>query len=544
MKGFEAVARALVLNGVDTVFSLPGDGNMFIDHSLNEKGLRRYVRAVREDGAVMMADGFTRVSGRLSLASVTLGPGLTNTTTALTTAARNGTPMLLVTGDTISTSDYHLQAVDQRALIATTGAGVVRVDRGGRIGEDIAGAVRACRVEQRPYVVMVPLDVQQTEVTPQDVVAPARAGTPHLPSSEQLDVALGIVASSRRVVLLAGRGTSMSGARCALRVLAERLCAPVATTVQNFGFFDDDSFDLKTMGTLSHSVADATLRAADCILVFGASLNPYTAASGSLLAGKAVVQCDIDPAAIGRHYPVQAGLVGDARAVAEVMSEQLAHLGPRSVSGRTPDLREALAALGATGPARQTDPSARPLTMSAFLECLDTVLPTARTLVLDGGRFIEAPVRAMSVPEPSAFLWTLGFGSIGLGIATSIGAAVARPDRPSVVVLGDGGFMMSLAEFSTAVRHRLDVVAVVLNNGGYGAEYRKFIDAGLPPDLSLFEWPDLAGVGRSLGAESMTFTDLVAHRPGLEALLARRSGPVLVDVRCDPADPMGRSGNG
>jgi acetolactate synthase I/II/III large subunit len=156
-------------------------------------------------------------------------------------------------------------------------------------------------------------------------------------------------------------------------------------------------------------------------------------------------------------------------------------------------------------------------------------------VVLDGGRFIRHTFTALRVPEPSAFVHTLNFGAIGLGMANAVGASFGAPGRPVVMVAGDGGFMLgALAEFSTAVRHGVDVVVFVMNDGAYGAEYIQFRNKNMDPAISTFNWPDLGPVATALGGQGFTVRTLADLETALAAV-EHRTVPMLVDIKLDPA---------
>jgi thiamine pyrophosphate-dependent acetolactate synthase large subunit-like protein len=169
--------------------------------------------------------------------------------------------------------------------------------------------------------------------------------------------------------------------------------------------------------------------------------------------------------------------------------------------------------------------------LGAALRTIDDVFPRERTLVLDGGRWVYRAFTAVRVPEPSAYVHTLHFGSIGLGMANAIGAAVGRSDRTVLHVCGDGGFMLGGAsEFTSAARHGLDIVTVVLNDRAYSAEYIQFLDRDLDPSISTFAWPDLADVARAAGGVGYTVTGL-DELPTVLADAAQGRGARLVDIR-------------
>lgn len=423
------------------------------------------------------------------------------------------------------------------ALLHPTGVAIKRIIRHDRVAEDVGEAIRSALSESRPTVISLPLDLQRQDVGHQE---PAWEPLPQgswIPSPDSLDSAVGVIASSRRPVILAGRGAFKSGARDPLLRLAERIGAPVGTTLLNKDFFAGDPCNVGVIGTLASSVAGAVVQEADCLIVFGASLDEHTTASGSLTSDKAVVHCDTDPAAIGRHLSVTAGLVGDAAATANAICDWLDELDHEPSIGRNLDLQAALDRVNRTR--QEYAASADHLNMRVFSTLLNDILPREKSFTLDAGRFFRAPVQSLNVPDPSAFLWTASFGSVGLGLATGIGGAVGRPGRPMVVVAGDGGLMMSLSELSTAVRYGLDIILVVLNDGAYGAEYRLLVNHDKDPRFSMFQWPDFARLAEAFGASGIVVTDL-KDMPLVEQTISKRQGPVVIDVRCDPADPLGQ----
>jgi acetolactate synthase I/II/III large subunit len=165
---------------------------------------------------------------------------------------------------------------------------------------------------------------------------------------------------------------------------------------------------------------------------------------------------------------------------------------------------------------------------------LESTFPRERTLVLDGGRFIFHAFRQLHVPEPSAYVHTVNFGSIGLGMGNAVGAAYGSPERPVLLVTGDGGFMLGgLAEFSSAVRHGLDLVVVVLNDEAYGAEYIQLRNKDMDPSITTMAWPDLGPVATALGGQGWTVRTVAELEEALAAV-DRRDRPMLIDVKLDP----------
>lgn len=267
-------------------------------------------------------------------------------------------------------------------------------------------------------------------------------------------------------------------------------------------------------------------------------MNKHTAGEGALLQGKRVVHCDIDRARIGSYLKADVALIGDARTTASAMIDRLAAAGQQRDTGRRPGLA---AELAKRDPLSEfTDQStAETVDARTAMARLDRMLPSDRVLVTDVGRFIYAPWQYLKVTDPMCFMHTINFASIGLGLASGIGAAIARPDLVTVAVVGDGGFMMSAAEFSTAVRHNLRLIVIVVNDGAYGSEYRKLQQYGLDPKYSFSQWPDLAEMARAMGGSAVTVRNL-DDLDGLAGELDSVHGPMLIDLRTDPAvDDLG-----
>lgn len=534
MLGHDAVAQALVDNGVDTVFAVLGDGNLFIGENLSRQHGVKLVSATHEANAVLMAQGWAKATGRMGVATVTHGPGLTNTITALVEGTKNGTPILVVAGDTPVENEQHLQNLDQHALVAATGAGFQPVRNAETIAEDVATAARRAHFEHRPIVLNVPLNIEWDDVEyqphPTFTPPPLRLA----PDPDQLDAALGLAASALRPVILAGRGAVISDAREALVRLGDVLGAPLSASLLATGFFRGEPFDLGIHGTLTHPVAAEALAAADCLIVFGAGLNYFTTANQTMLTDKHVIHVDVDPAHIDRFVTVDAGVVGDAKVVAEAMTEMLLDAEHTPSGFRTSDLENKLREFDpiAAFDDKSYDGAVDPRTLTRHL---DAGLPQHRQVVIDGGRFMFDAL-TLSVPEPQDFVISHAFGSIGLGTGTAIGAAVARPDRPTVFCVGDGGLMMGgLTELSTAVQLGLDLVVVVYNDNCYGAEHIQLVAKGLDPVASRHDWPDFCSVATSMGFDTAKIMSLDDVDAAMNVVENRTAGtPVLIEALIDP----------
>lgn len=529
-----AVADALTTHG-ETLFGVLGDANLqYVADFIGAGG--SYVGAVDERGAVLMAIGYARRLDRVGVVTVTHGPGLTNTLTSVVEAARSRTPIVLLTGQTPPTPDY-VQYLDIGAVVTATGARYRRVVNGEIVVDEIGAALRTAQADRGPVVLDIAFELLAQNVT---LPRPAKPTPPRQavqPDPEALDEALGVVVSASRPVILAGRGAALSGARKPLLALAEALGAPVATTLLGRDLFRGDRWDLGVLGTVSHDLAIETVAASDCVIAFGAGLNQFTTSHGWLSNGRALVHVDDDPGRIERYAQVTARVVGDAATTARAMLEQLADAEHRPSGFRSEALAEKLAA---RDPRRDfTDASTADHidARTAMIE-LDAILPEDRVVVSDVGRYVIAPWKYVHVPDPMSFTHTAAFGSIGLGIAVGVGAAVADRSRPTVVIAGDGGAMMGLVEFTTAVRERLPLVVVVVNDECYGAEWAQMQKYGIDPRLSLFSWPSFEAAAQAFGGHGLTARTAGDLKRIPEAIAEGRL-PLIVDLRIDPALEIG-----
>jgi thiamine pyrophosphate-dependent acetolactate synthase large subunit-like protein len=238
------------------------------------------------------------------------------------------------------------------------------------------------------------------------------------------------------------------------------------------------------------------------------------------------------PAAIGLNRPVHLGVPGDVTAVATAIETELARRQWRQDGLRTDELRKRIDAEGHWRDVPYADESdvdgidPRTLTIA-----LDDLLPAARTVALDGGNFEGYPATLLAMPDAAGCVFAQAYQSIGLGLASAIGAAVARPDRLTVAAIGDGGFLMSVAELTTAVRLGLPMVIVVYNDAAYSAEVYHFGPDGHPLDLVTFPDTDIAAIGRGFGCEAVTVrgpADLLAVQAWLDG---PRTAPLLLDAK-------------
>ena len=338
-------------------------------------------------------------------------------------------------------------------------------------------------------------------------------------------------------MFIAGRGARTANARADIERLAEVTGALLATSAAAKGLFRGSPWDIDVSGGFASPLAAELIKGADLVVGWGCSLNMWTMRHGALITpGTVVAQVDLDPYALGGHRPVDLGITGDAAAVARAA---LAALGDDRAPGyRSAELRKRIEAgvrwrdvpYADESDGRRIDP--RTLTIA-----LDDMLPAERTVAIDSGNFMGYPSMFLSVPDADGFCFTQAYQSIGLGLASAIGAAVARPDRLTVAALGDGGALMGVSELETAVRLGLDLVIVVYDDEAYGAEVHHFGPDGHPVGTVTFPPVSVAKIARGFGCAAIKVRKAGDLAPVREWLNGPRDRPLLIDAKITSQHP-------
>jgi thiamine pyrophosphate-dependent acetolactate synthase large subunit-like protein len=527
----DVVGSLLAGLGVGHAFGVVGSGNFHVTNALREHGVP-FCAARHEGGAATMADAFARTSGDVAVLSLHQGCGLTNALTGITEAAKSRTPLLVLAADTGGAAVRSNFRIDQDALVASVGAVPERVHSAASAVADVLRAYDTCRNQRRTVVLNLPLDVQEQPCSapsppPRFVeVLPAR------PNAAAVAALAALIDRAERPVFIAGRGARHAGPE--LAALADTCGALLATSAVANGLFTGHAWNLGISGGFATDLAAELITGADLVVAWGASLTMWTTRHGALIGDDAtVVQVDDTPSAIGAQRPVDLGVLGDVAGTVRDVAGVVAG-GP---GYRTAGIGERIAAEGRWTqipvPAQPADPDhIDPRTLST---ALDALLPAERTVAVDSGNFMGYPSAYLAVPDAAGFCFTQGFQSIGLGLATALGAAIARPDRLTVAASGDGGFLMGISELETAVRLGIGLLVVVYDDAGYGAEFHHF--EGADHGTVRFPDADLAAIAQGYGCAAATVRsedDLDAVRKWLEG---PRDRPMLVDakVRTDEA---------
>ncbi len=524
--------------GVEQVFGLMSDDTAVFATALDSAGIRFY-GARHENNAIAMAEGFSYSSGNLGVAVIGRGPATANGLHAATYASRSGSRVLIISGDVAVPTgavngigpDYKafnaagvLNAAGIRTFTATSPAAA----RGA-----LADAANAA-LQGGAAALLLPVNVQLAEMDPGQAAPPAprRQPAPAAPRRQAIESAVALLRNSRKPLIVAGQGAHRAGAKPALEQLAERTGALLATSARGKDMFRGHPCNLGIIGSFSHSAARRMVAEADCVVVFGASLNLLTMSFGHSLPAVPLIQIDANRGNIGRWTPADVAVVGDARLAAEAL---LAALPAGSNAERPFRSEETMRFLSGFDIAHDFQPANTPRTLDprALGVALEKLLPRDRNLVYDAGNFLGI-VPYLSVPGPGHFKLTSDFASIGLGFGTALGVAKARPHETTVLVIGDGGFLMTMGELETVVREDLPLVIVVMNDCAYGAELHFLKMRDLPVAKSVFPDVDYAPIAEGFGFQAATIRTLDDLRK-VAPLLAKPDGPVFLDCKLNSA---------
>jgi thiamine pyrophosphate-dependent acetolactate synthase large subunit-like protein len=531
----DVVGQTLASTGVTDAFGVLGSGNLVVTNALCSRGAR-FHHARREDGAICMADGYARVSGNVGICSVHQGPGLTNAVTGLTEAVKSRTPLLVLAGESPAAALTSNFRIDQPGLAESVGAASDRVQSAATAADDAQRAYQRAVLERRPVVLMLPIDIQPQ---PPEALEPTQAPLPPLatpdPPAQAVAAFADLLQAAQRPVILAGRGAVLADGRDALERLGAVTGALLATSAPANGLFTGLPYALGISGGFVSPFAATLVPQADVVLVAGASVNHWTTRHGQLIARSAkLAQIDIEARAFGVHRPADLTMLGDVTAAARMLADELERRGHRATGWRTEEMARDIAANGWAGDPyddASTDEWIDPRTLSIALE---DRLPAEKAVAVDSGHFLGYPAMFLSVPDARAWVFPNGFQSVGLGLGNAIGAAIARPERPTVAAIGDGGAFMALAEIETAARLGLKLLVLIYDDHAYGAEVHHFAPMG--HDVSLVRFPDadLAAIARACGAQAATIRR-VGDLDVVDAWLPEpEPRPLVLDAKVNP----------
>ena len=523
--GGEWVVHMLAREGVRHVFGIPGVHNLAIYDALLRQSEITHILARHEQGAAFMADGYARAAGAPGVAIVTSGPAATNTLTPLAESYSGSVPVLVIMSDiALALVGHDLGALHEVPNQIECFRPVTRwaeaLTETGAIATSLAAAFELTRTGRPgPVALSIPNDLlfARAEASPPPQTT-ARRPPCHV---ADVEAAARRLRAATRPLIITGGGVIAAGAEREMVAVARRLGAPVIATVSGRGALDERD-------PLWHSVLPdrrataGALQAADVVLAVGTKLGHRSLEKlgVTLGAGQTLVHLDLDPAAIGRMFKAEIALIGDARDGLAALLQALGAGTPASGWDRA-----ALVALR-----RDAGPRFTP-DVAAAIATLRRALPDDAIIVNDQTGLTYWMEHRFPVYAPRTFLYPTGSAVLGYAVPAAIGAKLARPERAVLAVAGDGGFMFSVAELATAVKYRLPVVFLVVNDDRYGAikylQQRMYDGRWGEADLTN---PDFPALARAFGARGERLSGVEAMPEAIGRALAA-DGPTLLELR-------------
>ena len=517
------MVRSLQTHGVRLVFGIPGTHNLAVYDALADQTEIRHVTTRHEEGAAFMADGYARASQGVGVCLTTTGPAALNTLGALGTAYGDSSAVLAITSQIPSRyigqqRGFLHECRDQLAPFAPVTSWCHRASS----LDDIPQAVRECFFRMgsgrpQPTLIEIPCDILDDEgdfTIPEPVkVQPAP------PSKSELCRAAELINGSTRPVIWAGRGVLTAVASAELSSLADALQAPVFVTTLGKGAIPDDH-PLSAGYTLPHPAARKYLESCDLMLAVGTRLGAIETDHWSLPMPGELVHLDTDDTAMGRNLPTSVCLAGNIRSALKHLSGECRPAKPR--------------------PSRHTEVSQLRRTIweecqrraplgTELVQTLQQCLPRDTVLVNDLTIAAYWCQMLLGVYAADGYLYPWSFCTLGFGLPAAIGAQLALPERPVVLLTGDGGFLFNSQELAVAVQHKLPLVILLFNDNAYGVlrpqqqdRYGRSFGIGL-------DNPDFPALARAFGARGERLESLQSL-PGAVQGALERSGPSLIEI--------------
>lgn len=474
----EAVIELLKQEGVSHIFGIVGSSFLDILDPLYDRDDMRFIGVRHEQGAALMADGFSRISGAPSVCLATNGPGVLNLTYGIGSAYVAHSPVVVI-APSASRRDQHrnsTQEFDQVALFKPITKASFAINRIDRLPDALRHAFRvATSGKMGPVLLDIPRDLLPGAEVELDLLPPDAYRPGQTRSRGDLGLiqrAADVLASAQRPVILAGGGVQWSNAGSVVCRLAELTGAAIVTSYGRADAVPSDHPNfLGHLGRLGSAEGIEATREADVILAVGTRLGQSTTFYDHryIPAEAKIIQIEIDPEEIGRNYPVTVGIEGDAGAVSEGLLEELRQREPRVNPVWADEVRNwaARRADRLRAEERLADSPMKPQRVYAELR---KVMPRDAIVALDAGLAPNFGQDRLDYFQPRSLMTSLDLGGLGFSFPAALGAQFAAPGRPVVNFNGDGGFLFNAQEFATAVEYNLPVITVIMNNGSWGSE--------------------------------------------------------------------------
>ncbi|MDF2729113.1 MAG: thiamine pyrophosphate protein binding domain protein [Acidimicrobiia bacterium] len=521
--GAQLLVEALLAEGVELLFGIPGVGTLAVyDAFVDNPGLR-HIEVRHEQSSVFMADGYARASGRVGVAFTSNGPGALNTITAMATAHNDSVPVLHLVSENPpevrrkGKGHFH-DISDQFGIFRPVSGHAAQV----ALAEEIPAAVNAAFFalrNRRPRTALVEFANEALTTMTSAPVVPGGERVELMIDPASVARAAEILATAKRPLVWAGGGVATIETSAILTRIVERLGTPTITTQKGKGAIPSEH-PLHIGNWANEQPVRDLIDECDVLLAVGTRFSYFPTGGWSLRLPGRIVQIDLDPTEIGRNYPVEAGVVGDAGIALSALESELDRLGHQPLPWRDDEVAKALG--------RITEAVGAPIEIEV-LDQIRSALPP-ETLVFNDPTTIAFWARShWKTDRPRTWFVPSGFGTLGYALPAAIGARLARPDNPTIAIIGDAGVMFTIQDLMTAVQENVPVVVLVFNDEGYGVErrhqdhlYGRRSGVDVRP-------PDFVALAHSFGAQGILVDDLSRVGKTVESVLDAE-GPIVIEI--------------
>jgi len=532
LSGAEIFVKSLEEEGVDTIFGYPGGSVLQIYDALYDAKKVKHYLVRHEQGAAHAADGYARATGKPGVCLATSGPGATNLVTGIATAYMDSVPLVAFTGQVAS----NLIGRDafQEADITGITLPITKYNYLVKDVDDLARTIKeafhiATTGRPGPVLIDIPKDISinKTKFSYPDRVSlpgyrPTYKGHP-----AQISQAAGLINHAKRPVIYAGGGMVISGAHAELKALAEKINAPVTTTLMGIGSFPEDHRgSLGMLGMHGTAYANYAVSECDLLISVGARFDDRVTGRVDTFAPHAkIIHIDIDPAEIGKIVRVDVPIVGDTRQVLQALNEKVEPKDAVDWLDRIDEWKE-------KHPLRYNNEGK--LKPQFIIEEINRVTKGEAVVVTEVGQNQMWAAQYYTYTKPRSFISSGGLGTMGYGFPAAIGAKVGRPQDTVIDIAGDGSIQMNIQELATAVYYNIPVVVAILNNSRLGMVRQwqtMFYDERY--SSTIISGPDFVKLAEAYGAVGLRVTEAGDVKPALEKAIAAQK-PVLIDFVVDP----------
>ncbi len=529
LSGSEILLESLIKEGVDTIFGFPGGAILPVYDALYKTSKIRHILTRHEQAAAHAADGYARATGKVGVCFATSGPGATNLVTGIATAYMDSIPLVAITGQ-VSTSLLGNDSFQEADIFGITRP-ITKYNYLVKKIEDLAYIIKeafhiAKSGRPGPVVIDFPKDIQTaaTEyVYPETLEMPSYRPT-YKGNPKQLELVANAILSAQRPVIYAGGGIIASDASQELIKFAEKISAPVTTTLMAMGAFPSaHKFSLGMLGMHGTYYANHAITACDLLIALGARFDDRVTGDVKKFAPHAkIIHIDIDPAEIGKRVRVDIPIVGDLKNVLKTLIEKVAQ-GDRS------EWHETIDKWKSDHPLRYNQSESGIIKPQFVIEKICELTNGEAIITTEVGQNQMWAAQFFKYKHPRSFISSGGLGTMGYGFPAAIGAQVAYPDKIVFDIAGDGSIQMNIQELATAMQYNIPVKIAILNNSYLGMvrQWQELFYDKRYSQTNLGSCPDFVLVARAYGAEGIKVTKPEEVEPAIKEAIGNKKTTIL-----------------